>query len=314
MWAVARRLSEWVVTRRLREWVVALPGERGRRGLRLPRTPWDYLQRMQGAQRYKGDKDLQPPMLVWAVFSGVTSFVAIAVLGMVQKYGPAIRDHHLPFAIAPAGATVVLVFAVPAAPLAQPRNVVGGHLIAAIIGTFMHALFANVADSFRWMPAALAVGISIGLMGLTNCYHPPAGATAFIAGFFAADIERVNWWFPLYPVLPVSLILVGLGVLLNNICRVYPTYWFTPAPRHKAAVPPSPPILPPSSPFKPCDSIPLTGESGHTLDPHIQSSGDAQPRESPVNGGAADEAELVWLRARVHELEQEVSELRGGSA
>ncbi|PIA17297.1 HPP-domain-containing protein, partial [Coemansia reversa NRRL 1564] len=177
---------------------------------------------------YRGKIEPPPPMLIWSLFSGFTSFIGIMILGLITKYGAAIKDHNLPFAIAPAGASAVLIFAVPASPLAQPRNVIVGHIIAALIGTFMHALFLNVADSFRWMPAALSVGISIWLMGLTNCYHPPAGATAFIGGYFTPEIKAVGWWYPLYPVLPVCLIMVFTGVILNNFYRVYPVYWFTP--------------------------------------------------------------------------------------
>ncbi|KAJ2780764.1 hypothetical protein H4R18_003276 [Coemansia javaensis] len=273
----------WFVMRRMWQWTAALPGERGRRGLRLPRSVCDYARRMRGAQRYRGDAGPPPAQLVWSAFSGVTSFVAIAVLGLIHKYGAAIRDHHLPFAIAPAGATAVLVFAVPASPLAQPRNVVCGHMIAALIGTFMHALFAHVAPSFRWMPGALAVGVSIFLMGLTSCYHPPAGATAFLAGYFSPDIERVGWWFPLYPVLPMSLIMAAVGVILNNICRVYPLYWFTPAPRAKAGDAGQAPALP----------LPLS---------------------TPDPPPAKDADQIAWLRERVCELEREVEALRGRGA
>ncbi|ORX72680.1 HPP family protein, partial [Linderina pennispora] len=170
-----------------------------------------------------------PPVLTWSVFSGVTSFLGMATIAMIQKYGAAIKNHDLPFAIAPFGATAVLVFGVPAAPLAQPRNVLVGHVLSALVGIFVHEIFKHVDDSLMWLPGALAVGIAIGLMGLVNCYHPPAGATAFLAGMASPEVKRVGWWYPLYPVLPVALIMVAVSVILNNLCRVFPVYWLTPA-------------------------------------------------------------------------------------
>ncbi|KAJ1865060.1 hypothetical protein LPJ78_002951 [Coemansia sp. RSA 989] len=241
----------------------------------------------------------------------------------VKALPAAIRDHNLPFAIAPAGASAVLIFAVPASPLAQPRNVIVGHVISALIGTFMNALFRHAAESFRWMPAALAVGISIFLMGLTNCYHPPAGATAFLGGFFASDFEAVRWWFPLYPVLPVALIMVAIGLIVNNICRVYPIYWFTPVHVPKAHSSPQP------LPGEYADQanadnldkeLPAAAERGQISpssvsmqpSPNDSSSSSVINPEGEVNDEAGNEMEtqVAWLRARVHELEMELAHAR----
>ncbi|KAJ2157226.1 hypothetical protein GGF46_004651 [Coemansia sp. RSA 552] len=311
------------VFRRLWEWTRELNGRRGRRGLWLPRTPKEYLRRIRGLQRYTGEIPMPPPVLVWSFFSGFTSFMSILTLGVISKYGPAIRDNHLPFAIAPAGASAVLIFGVPSSPLAQPRNVIVGHMIAALIGVFMHALFKHSPESFHWMPAALAVGISIGLMGLTNCYHPPAGATAFIGGYFGPEIEKVGWWYPLYPVLSVSLIMVGIGLILNNICRVYPVYWFTPtdierlnrtsltseaADEAKATGPET--LAPGQAPDIMVSHVNSASTSFDLPDRHSNSSSSssAASPSRQVNDEAANEAEAEaeWLRTRVRELERQL--------
>ncbi|KAJ2351625.1 hypothetical protein IWW50_004326 [Coemansia erecta] len=306
------------VIRRLVQWIKALPGTRGHRKLWLPHSPKDYLQRMRGAQHYRREIAPPPPVLIWSLYSGLTSFLAIMVLTLIHKYGAAIKAHHLPFAIAPMGASAVLIFAVPASPLAQPRNVIVGHIIAAVIGTFMHALFKHVAESFRWMPASLAVGVAIALMGLTNCYHPPAGATAFIGGYFGPDMEAVGWWYPLFPVLPVALIMVAIGLILNNVCRVYPVYWFTPVHvRHRPHVPPAAPV-PHAQQTKP------EGEDAgdaHVPEPSLSLSGSgersaagssASNLEAEVNDEAGNEmeAEVAWLWTRVRELERELDNLK----
>ncbi|KAJ1962529.1 hypothetical protein GGI12_002598 [Dipsacomyces acuminosporus] len=310
-----------VVLFRLKQWVRALPGRPGHRGLGLPHSLGDYLHRMLGAQRYKGEAKPMPPPLTWSVFSGVTSFLGMATIGLIQKYGAAIADNHLPFAIAPFAATAVLIFAVPAAPLAQPRNVILGHLIAALTGIFIFEIFKHVHPSLQWLPGALAVGIAIALMGLANCYHPPAGATAFLAGFFSPDVERVKWWYPLYPVLTVSLIMVAVAMVVNNISRVYPTYWFT-----TAKLPPIQEYPASAQPPKTADKEEANASSSASPS---TSAGSATPAEVPhsthtVSGDArivtesqateyADNnygGEDAWIAARISALEQELDSLR----
>ncbi|KAJ2719880.1 hypothetical protein GGI07_004956 [Coemansia sp. Benny D115] len=230
----------------------------------------------------------------------------MSVLGIIHKYGPAIRDHNLPFAIAPTGASAVLLFGVPSSPLAQPRNVIFGHLIAAQTGVFMYELFKHVDESLEWLPGALAVGLAICFMGLTNCYHPPAGATAYLAGYFSPDVKRVGWWFPLYPVLPVVLIMVSISILLNNLVRVYPVYWFTPV--HLT----HPPLGPDTAKGKEGEqSSSEGGESGSSTDTESSHSS-AIDIEDDINSLAANEneAQVAWMQGRIHELEHELERLR----
>ncbi|KAJ1784122.1 hypothetical protein LPJ59_006425, partial [Coemansia sp. RSA 2399] len=147
---------------------------------------------MRGAQHYKHETPPPPSTLVWSTYAGFTSFLAMLIVGVIDKYGAAIKNNHLPFAIAPAGAASVLIFGIPSSPFGQPRNVIVGNMISALVGTFMRELFKHTSHSFNWMPGALAVGISTGLMGITNCYHPPAGAAAFIAGNSESAFKRVG--------------------------------------------------------------------------------------------------------------------------
>ncbi|KAJ2828707.1 hypothetical protein FBU31_002853, partial [Coemansia sp. 'formosensis'] len=279
------------VLRRLSQWIHALPGRPGHRGIWLPTSLSDYTRRMRGVQCYRAEIKPAPPVLAWALFSGLTSFIGMSILGMITKYGPAIKDHHLPFAIAPAGASAVLLYGVPSAPLSQPRNVFFGHLIAAITGTFMNQLFKNTQDSLHWLPGALAVGISIALMGITNCYHPPAGATAYLAGFYSSDAVRVGWWFMLYPILPVVFVMISVALLLNNLARVYPVYWFT-------AVHMTPTPSPEQSPQK---------ESGRESR-RSSVSNDASEVDNHIDN--EEDADSAWMAARIHELEHELHELR----
>ena len=75
--------------------------------------------------------------------------------------------------VAPLGASAVLVFCVPASPLAQPWAVVGGDTLSALIGiACVHALGGTA------LSAALAVALAIAVMFALRCLHPPGGAAA----------------------------------------------------------------------------------------------------------------------------------------
>ncbi|KAJ1648221.1 hypothetical protein LPJ64_000482 [Coemansia asiatica] len=288
---------------------------------------------MRGAQHYKGQIKPPPPVLIWSLYSGFTSFIAMAVIGMIHKYGAAIKDHNLPFAIAPTGASAVLLFAVPSSPLAQPRNVIIGHVIAAQMGVFMYKAFENVETSLEWLPGALAVGLAIFFMGLTNCYHPPAGATAYLSGYFSADVKRVGWWFPLFPVMPVVLIMVGVAMIVNNVCRVYPMYWFTTVhfKEHKAEAQLEEAV----EQMDKVKDIKQEGDDdddeggdnqgdGITTDDEDseRGSGDSETSSCVVDiqdevnsiAGNEGEAQLAWMQARIHELEHELNSLRAKHA
>ena len=82
---------------------------------------------------------------------------------------------HAALLIAPFGASCVLVFALPQSPLAQPRNVIGGHMISTLVGLCAYHLIGASPLSF-----GLAVGLAIAAMLLTAPLHPPAGADPIV--------------------------------------------------------------------------------------------------------------------------------------
>ena len=116
--------------------------------------------------------------------------------------------------IAPIGASALLVFAVPASPMAQPWAVLGGNTLSALAGITCALL---IGDSV-WA-ASVGIGLAIALMFTFRCVHPPGGATALLAVLLHATHYR----FALFPVLTNSLLLVVCGVLYNNLTgRPYP--------------------------------------------------------------------------------------------
>lgn len=115
---------------------------------------------------------------------------------------------------APLGASAVLVFAVPASPLAQPWPVIGGNTVSALVGLACATLLPEPA-----VAAAVAVGAAIALMFLLRCLHPPGGATALLAVL----LHTTEWRFALLPVLLDSTLLVLAGVVYNSLTgRRYP--------------------------------------------------------------------------------------------
>lgn len=123
-----------------------------------------------------------------------------------------------PWFIAPMGASAVLLFAVPASPLAQPWSIIGGNLVAALIGVSCASSIASPG-----LAAGLAVALAIGAMFPLRCLHPPSGAVALTAVLGGPAVSELGYRFVVYPVLLNSLLLTLLALLINNLAqRSYP--------------------------------------------------------------------------------------------
>ena len=124
----------------------------------------------------------------------------------------------LPFLIAPMGASAVLLFAVPASPLAQPWSILGGNLVAALVGVTAAAIVHDPVAA-----AALAIAGAVGLMMALRCVHPPSGAVALTAVLGGPAIRDLGYGFVLWPVGANSLLLLAAAVVFNNLTgRPYP--------------------------------------------------------------------------------------------
>jgi CBS domain-containing membrane protein len=128
----------------------------------------------------------------------------------------------LPWLVAPLGASAVLVFGLPASPLAQPWAVVGGNTVSALVAiACLHALPLAPLGS-----AAAAVALAIGAMFLLRCLHPPGGAAALLTVLTATT----DWHFAFVPVALNSLLLVLAGMAYNTLTgRRYPHAQHAPA-------------------------------------------------------------------------------------
>ncbi|MGH6647338.1 HPP family protein [Aquabacterium sp.] len=123
-------------------------------------------------------------------------------------------DPAVPWLVAPIGASAVLVFGVPASPLAQPWSVVGGNTVSALVGIACANLIHEPA-----VAGAVAVSLAIAAMFSLRCLHPPGGAMALIAVLTHAT--GFHW--AVFPALTNSALLVAAGIAYNSATgRRYP--------------------------------------------------------------------------------------------
>jgi len=146
------------------------------------------------------------------------AFLGVGLIAFLQN---ALSETDNLFLIGSFGASAVLIFGAIQSPLAQPRNLVGGHLISALLGVSIYQLFPNIT----WLTAPLAVSLSIICMQITKTLHPPGGATALIAVIGSEKIKDLGYWFVLTPVASGVFILLVVALVFNNLTpnRKYPT-------------------------------------------------------------------------------------------
>lgn len=154
-------------------------------------------------------------------WSWLGSALGIASCGALSSLFFEPRDTTL--LIGSFGASAVLVYAAIKSPLAQPRNLVGGHVISALVGVAAYQSLGHVI----WLAAALAVSVAIVAMLISKTLHPPGGATALIAVIGGPDIHQLGFWFALAPAGAGALVLLLVALLVNNLAghRRYPQHW-----------------------------------------------------------------------------------------
>lgn len=141
--------------------------------------------------------------------AGAAICLALTVL-ICAQLPLAVSD--LPLIVAPMGASAVLIFAVPASPLAQPWPVIGGNTLSALVGV---AVFQHVPDA--GLAAGLSVGLAILVMSLCRCLHPPGGAAALTAVIGSQGIHTAGYAFAFAPVALNSIALVALAMLFHRV-------------------------------------------------------------------------------------------------
>jgi CBS-domain-containing membrane protein len=150
---------------------------------------------------------------VIAVVAGATgAAIAIAAMELLAE-GSAIPLLFVPFAT-----SIVLVMGSPQVAAAQPRALIGGHLVATVIGLLVVKITGPGITA-----AALAVGLAIMAMHLTRSFHPPAGIDPLVV-----VLHNMSWSFLLVPVAVGACLLAAIAFLWHNLFRhgSWPTRWW----------------------------------------------------------------------------------------
>lgn len=155
-------------------------------------------------------------------WSWVGAFLGIAPVAFLN-YNLFSGD-DLVYIIGSFGASAVLIYGAIRSPLAQPRNLVGGHVISALIGVIVYKLFYP----FPWLASSIAVATAIAVMHATKTLHPPGGATALIAVIGSDKIHDLGFLYVFIPVGAGVLIMLVVALIVNNLApsRKYPEFWF----------------------------------------------------------------------------------------
>ena len=180
-----------------------------------------YFRRMRGtASRTATRQRVSVVLLSWAA-----AFIGIFLISVPALY-PGFPLSTKLFLIGSFGASAALLYGAPHSDFAQPRNLVVGQLVSALVGVTAYKLLgAHVG-----LAGGLAVATSIAILQVTHSLHPPAGATALIAVLGPAKVHELGYEYVFTPVLVGALILLVVALVVNNLSphesRHYPTMWW----------------------------------------------------------------------------------------
>ncbi len=123
-----------------------------------------------------------------------------------------------PLLFVPFATSIVLVMGSPEIDAAQPRALVGGHLVATMVG--LAVVKITGPGPFA---AALAVGLAMVAMHLTRSFHPPAGIDPLVV-----VLNDMPWSFLLVPVAVGACLLAALAFAWHNFFRrgSWPKRWW----------------------------------------------------------------------------------------
>ena len=137
-----------------------------------------------------------------------SSFGALVALLLLVAITPLAA---IPMLIAPMGASAVLLFGMPASPLAQPWSIVMGNIVSAAVGVTVARWFPQSAPA-----AAAAVALALAAMFALRCVHPPSGAVALSAVMGGPAIQAMGYQFVFAPVAIDSIAMVTVAILFHS--------------------------------------------------------------------------------------------------
>lgn len=177
----------------------------------------DYFGKMKGTTKSPPGVNMQEILWSW-----VGAFCGILTVALIDRNF--LTGGDLAMTIGSFGASSVLIYGAIKSPLAQPRNLVGGHFLSALVGVACYQMLHH----HLWLAGALAVATAIALMHATKTLHPPGGATALIAVVGSQKIHALGYWYAFVPAGCGALVMLVVALVVNNIpsTRRYPEFWW----------------------------------------------------------------------------------------
>ena len=176
-----------------------------------------YFKKMRGSTKSPPRVSLSEIAWSWiGAFLGISAVAALNYNLLAQT--------DLVMIIGSFGASAVLIYGAIKSPLAQPRNLIGGHVISAIIGVAFYHFFGT----HMWLASSMSVATAIAVMHATKTLHPPGGATALIAVIGSHKVHALGYLYALIPAGLGALVMLIVALLINNIpkTRRYPEFWW----------------------------------------------------------------------------------------
>jgi CBS-domain-containing membrane protein len=125
---------------------------------------------------------------------------------------------HMPLAAVPFATSIVLVIGSPETEPAQPRALIGGHVVATLVGLVV----LQLTGPYAWAAAA-AVGLAVFAMYVTGTFHPPAGINPLLV-----VSGNLPWSFLFAPVLAGAVLLTAFAYVWHRWIRrrPWPRRWW----------------------------------------------------------------------------------------
>ena len=159
-----------------------------------------------------------PPLL-----GGIGAGVTIGILAYITFQSVLAGTNYGLWLAASFGSSVVVVFGYPENEFAQPKNVLLGHLLCALVGIIFVTLFNITQDrSIFFIAIGLAVGISVMLMMAFKITHPPAGGNTIVV-----MLTQDSFQFLVFPIMAGAITIIIGGVIYNRFIlkKNYPLKW-----------------------------------------------------------------------------------------
>ena len=159
-----------------------------------------------------------PPLL-----GGIGAGITIGILAYITFQSVIAGTNYGLWLAASFGSSVVVVFGYPENEFSQPKNVLLGHLLCALIGIIFVTLFNITQDrSIFFIAIGLAVGISVMLMMAFKITHPPAGGNTIVV-----MLTQNSFQFLIFPIMAGAITIIIGGVIYNRFIlkKNYPLKW-----------------------------------------------------------------------------------------